>query len=60
MAKVRVAGVVENYRDRVFRNGGGRVAFFELEDEVGRVDVKVSERESMLPLRCSPAASRSA
>jgi len=43
-AKVRVAGVVENYRDRVFRNGGGRVVFFELEDEVGRVDVKVSEK----------------
>jgi DNA polymerase-3 subunit alpha len=43
-AKVRVAGVVENYRDRVFKNGGGRVVFFELEDEVGRVDVKVSDK----------------
>ncbi len=43
--KVRVAGVVENYRDRVFKNGGGRVAFFELEDEVGRVDVKVAEKK---------------
>jgi len=43
-AKVRVAGVVENYRDRVFKNGGGRVAFFELEDEIGRVDVKVAEK----------------
>jgi DNA polymerase-3 subunit alpha len=44
-AKVRVAGVVENYRDRIFRNGGGRVVFFELEDEVGRVDVKVGEKK---------------
>ena len=43
-AKVRVAGVVENYRDRIFKNGGGRVAFFELEDEIGRVDVKVAEK----------------
>ena len=43
-AKVRVAGVVENYRDRAFKNGGGRVVFFELEDEVGRVDVKVAEK----------------
>jgi DNA polymerase-3 subunit alpha len=43
-AKVRVAGVVENYRDRTFKNGGGRVAFFELEDEIGRVDVKVAEK----------------
>ncbi|HKQ68549.1 MAG TPA: DNA polymerase III subunit alpha [Polyangiaceae bacterium] len=43
-AKVRIAGVVENYRVRTFRNGGGRVAFFELEDEVGRVDVKVAEK----------------
>jgi DNA polymerase-3 subunit alpha len=43
--RVRVAGVVENYRDKIFRNGGGRVVFFELEDEVGRVDVKVPEKK---------------
>jgi len=51
-AKVRVAGVVENYRDRIFKNGGGRVVFFELEDEVGRVDVKVAEKkiETFAPL----------
>ena len=51
-AKVRVAGVVENYRDRIFKNGGGRVAFCELEDEIGRVDVKISEKriESCAPL----------
>ncbi len=42
---MRVAGVVENYRDRIFKNGGSRVVFFELEDEVGRVDVKVSEKK---------------
>jgi len=50
--KVRVAGVVENYRDRMFKNGGGRVAFFELEDEIGRVDVKVAEKriETCAPL----------
>ena len=40
--KVRVAGMVEEYRQRVFK--GGRMAFFELEDEVGRIDVKVSDR----------------
>jgi DNA polymerase III subunit alpha len=44
-SKVRVAGVVENYRDRTFKNGGGRVAYFELEDERGRVDVKVAEKK---------------
>jgi DNA polymerase-3 subunit alpha len=42
--RVRVAGVVENYRERIFKNGGGRVAFFELEDEVGKVDVKIAEK----------------
>jgi DNA polymerase III subunit alpha len=44
-SKVRVAGVVENYRDRIFKNGGGRAGFFELEDEVGRVDVKIAEKK---------------
>src|SRR5262249_1416843 len=42
-AKVRLAGMVENLRERIFRTG--RVAFFELEDEVGRVDVKVLEKK---------------
>ena len=41
--KVRVAGMIENYRNRTFK-GGGKIAFFELEDEGGRVDVKVSEK----------------
>ena len=57
-AKVRVAGVVENYRDRIFKNGGGRVVFFELEDEVGRVDVKVAEKQIEACAACSRAASR--
>jgi len=41
---VRVAGVIENYRERIFKGGGGRIAFFELEDEMGRVEVKVSDK----------------
>jgi DNA polymerase-3 subunit alpha len=40
-AVVRVAGVVEGYRERIFRDGGGKVAFFELEDLTGRVVAKV-------------------
>jgi DNA polymerase-3 subunit alpha len=50
--RVRLAGVVENYRERIFKNGGGRVAFFELEDEVGKVDVKVGEKkiDAMAPI----------
>jgi DNA polymerase III subunit alpha len=42
-AKVRVAGVIENYREKTFSNS--KRAFFELEDEVGRVDVKVTEKK---------------
>ena len=40
-AMVRVAGMVEGYRERIFKGGGGKVAFFELEDLTGRVEVKV-------------------
>ena len=43
-AKVRVAGVVEGYRQRIFKGGGGKVAFFTLEDPAGRVEVKVREK----------------
>ena len=39
-AKVRVAGMVEGYRERIFKGGGGKIAFFELEDTVGRVEVQ--------------------
>lgn len=37
-----VAGMVENYQERLFKGGsGGRAAFFEIEDQVGRVEAKV-------------------
>ncbi|MEO8796360.1 MAG: DNA polymerase III subunit alpha, partial [Polyangiaceae bacterium] len=42
---VTVAGVVEGYREKPLRDGGGKIAFFELEDLVGRVSVKVRGRE---------------
>ncbi len=42
---VTVAGVVEGYREKPLRDGGGKIAFFELEDLVGRVNVKVRGRE---------------
>jgi DNA polymerase III subunit alpha len=38
---VKLVGCVEGYRERVFKDGGGKIAFFELEDLVGRVNVKV-------------------
>jgi len=38
---VRVCGMVEGYRERVFKDGGGKIAFFDLEDLTGRVSVKV-------------------
>jgi DNA polymerase-3 subunit alpha len=41
---VRVAGTVESYRERVFRTGG-KLAFFNLEDLRGGIEVKVRERE---------------
>jgi DNA polymerase III subunit alpha len=40
-AVVRLCGMVEGYREKMFKDGGGKVAFFELEDLVGRVTVKV-------------------
>ena len=37
-----VAGMVENYQERLFKGGaGGRAAFFELEDKYGRVKAKL-------------------
>ncbi|HEU4408456.1 MAG TPA: DNA polymerase III subunit alpha [Polyangiaceae bacterium] len=44
-AAVKIAGMVEGYREKVFKGGGGKVAFFELEDTVGRVKVKVRDRQ---------------
>lgn len=40
-AAVTVAGMVENYRERIFRSGGGKAAFFEIEDMSGRVQAKL-------------------
>jgi DNA polymerase-3 subunit alpha len=44
-AQAKLAGMVEGYRERIFRDGGGKVAFFELEDLTGRVSVKMRARE---------------
>ena len=44
-AQVKLAGMVEGYRERIFKDGGGKIAFFELEDLTGRVNVKVRARE---------------
>ncbi|HMJ10699.1 MAG TPA: DNA polymerase III subunit alpha [Polyangiaceae bacterium] len=39
---VSVAGMVENYQERLFRGGaGGKAAFFEVEDLYGRVKAKL-------------------
>jgi len=43
-SKVRVAGTVEGYRERIFRSGG-KIAFFVLEDLGGGVEVKVREKQ---------------
>ncbi len=44
-AVVKIAGMVEGYRERIFKDGGGKMAFFELEDLTGRVNVKMRARE---------------
>jgi DNA polymerase III subunit alpha len=44
-APVKLAGMVEGYRERIFKDGGGKVAFFELEDLTGRVNVKLRARD---------------
>ena len=44
-SRVRVAGMVEGFRVRIFKGGGGKVAFFALEDASGRIEVKVRERQ---------------
>ncbi|HEY8080164.1 MAG TPA: OB-fold nucleic acid binding domain-containing protein, partial [Labilithrix sp.] len=38
---VKVCGMVEGYRERIFKDGGGKIAFLELEDLTGRVTCKV-------------------
>lgn len=42
---VKLTGMVEGYREKIFKGGGGRVAFFDLEDVAGRVSVKVREKQ---------------
>jgi DNA polymerase-3 subunit alpha len=44
-SKVRVGGMVEDYRERIFKGGGGKIAFFILEDATGRVEVKVRQQQ---------------
>jgi len=38
---VSVAGMVENYGERIFKGSGGKAAFFEIEDMTGRVKAKL-------------------
>jgi DNA polymerase-3 subunit alpha len=40
-AMVSVAGIVENYQEKIFKSGSGRAAFLEIEDMYGRVKAKV-------------------
>ncbi|PIE06013.1 MAG: hypothetical protein CSA75_01755 [Sorangium cellulosum] len=42
-AEVRVVGMVEGYREKIFKGAGGKSAFFDLEDKTGKVAVKVRE-----------------
>jgi DNA polymerase-3 subunit alpha len=44
-ASVRLAGMADGYRERIFKDGGGKVAFFELEDLHGRVNVKLRGKD---------------
>lgn len=38
---VAIAGIVENYQEKVFKSGTGKAAFLEIEDMYGRVHAKV-------------------
>jgi DNA polymerase III subunit alpha len=44
-SRVRVGGMVEGYREKIFKGGGGKIAFFILEDQAGRVEVKVRQQQ---------------
>jgi hypothetical protein len=49
------------YREKMFKDGGGKVAFFELEDLTGRVNVKVRGARSRRTRRAhagEPVSSR--
>ncbi len=43
-SQVTIAGVVEAYRERTLRTGGGRMAYFDLDDREGRIPVIVFQR----------------
>ncbi len=53
-----LCGMVENYQEKIFKGGGGKAAFFELEDQVGRVKAKVrgDRVETFAPLLTSGEA----
>lgn len=40
-AVVKIVGTVEGYRERIFKDSGGKVAFFDLEDLTGRVTCRM-------------------
>jgi DNA polymerase-3 subunit alpha len=42
-ARVRLGGMAVDYREKTFKDGGGKVAFFDLEDASGRIPVKVQQ-----------------
>jgi DNA polymerase III subunit alpha len=42
---VKVAGMVESYKEKIPKGGKGKIALFDLEDVVGRVSVKARERQ---------------
>jgi DNA polymerase-3 subunit alpha len=44
-AAVKLVGMAEGYRERIFKDGGGKIAFFEIEDLTGRVQAKMRSRE---------------
>jgi len=44
-SKVKLAGMVEGYRERPMKTAGGKMAFFELEDRMGRIEVKVRPQQ---------------
>ena len=54
-----VAGMVENYQEKLFKGGsGGRAAFFEIEDHAAASRRRCAATGSTPTRRCSPAASR--
>jgi len=56
---VTVAGMVENYQEKLFKGGtGGKAAFFEIEDMSGRVKAKVRSERIETYGAVSPVANR--